>query len=78
MSNEQIDYEDLTDMRLDDDALAELLSAGGECVFNWTTKDGHPVGVVVAFVYHDGKFFTPAPNAASGSRRCASGHSRAS
>jgi len=55
---EQIDYEDLTDMRLDDAALAELLDAGGECVFNWTTKDGHPVGVVVAFVYHDGKFFT--------------------
>ncbi len=56
--DEQIDYEDLTDMRLDDDALADLLDAGGECVFNWTTKDGHPVGVVVAFVYHDGKFFT--------------------
>ena len=58
MSDEQIDYEDLTDMRLDDEALAQLLAAGGECVFNWTTKDGHPVGVVVAFVYHDGKFFT--------------------
>ena len=56
--DEQVDYEDLTDMRLDDDSLAELLDAGGECVFNWTTKDGHPVGVVVAFVYHDGKFFT--------------------
>ena len=59
MSNdEQIDYEDLTGMRLDDGALDDLLAAGGECVFNWTTKDGHPVGVVVAFVYHDGKFFT--------------------
>ncbi len=58
MSEEEIDYEDLTTMRLDDDALAELLAAGGECVFNWTTKDGHPVGVVVAFVYKDGKFFT--------------------
>jgi hypothetical protein len=57
-SDEQIDYEDLTGMRLDDDALDELLAGGGECVFNWTTKDGHPVGVVVAFIFHDGKFFT--------------------
>ncbi len=58
MSEEEIDYEDLTEMRLDDDTLAELLAAGGECVFNWTTREGYPVGVVVAFVYRDGKFFT--------------------
>ena len=56
--DQQIDYEDLTDMRLDDAALAELLDAGGECIFNWTTKDGHPVGVASRSVYHDGKFFT--------------------
>jgi len=54
----EVDYEDLTTMRLDDDALQELLEAGGECVFNWTTRDGYPVGVVVAFLYRDGKFFT--------------------
>jgi hypothetical protein len=58
MSAEPVDYEDLTSMRLDDDALGSLLAAGGECVFNWTTQDGYPVGVVVAFVYHEGKFFT--------------------
>lgn len=59
MSDEdQVDYEDLTTMRLDDGALNDLLAAGGECVFNWTTRDGYPVGVVVAFVYRDGKFFT--------------------
>lgn len=59
MSGEQdVDYEDLTTMRLDDDALAEMLAAGGECIFNWTTREGHPVGVVVAFIYHEGKFFT--------------------
>ncbi|NNE73295.1 MAG: hypothetical protein HKN26_06505 [Acidimicrobiales bacterium] len=55
---EEVDYEDLTSMRLDDDALDALLAAGGECVFNWTTTDGYPVGVVVAFVFRDGKFFT--------------------
>lgn len=54
----EVDYEDLTTMRLDDDALQKLIEAGGECVFNWTTRDGYPVGVVVAFLYRDGKFFT--------------------
>lgn len=58
MTDEQIDYEDLTEMRLDDEALQTLLARGGECIFNWTTKDGFPVGVVVAYVYKDGKFFT--------------------
>jgi hypothetical protein len=56
--DDQIDYEDLTTMQLDDESLAAMLAAGGECIFNWTTREGHPVGVVVAFVYRDGKFFT--------------------
>lgn len=54
----EVDYEDLTTMRLDDDALNALLEAGGECIFNWTTREGYPVGVVVAFLYKDGKFWT--------------------
>lgn len=57
-ADEQIDYEDLTEMRLDQEALDDLLAAGGECVFNWTTQDGYPVGVVVAFIYHEGRFWT--------------------
>ena len=58
MSDDQIDYEDLTSMRLDDEALNALVGPGGECIFNWTTVDGYPVGVVVAYVYRDGKFWT--------------------
>jgi hypothetical protein len=58
MSNDDVDYEDLTGMQLDQDQLDELVAGVGECVFNWTTRDGYPVGVVVAFVYRDGKFFT--------------------
>lgn len=58
MSADEVDYEDLTGMQLDQDQLDELVAEVGECIFNWTTKDGHPVGVVVAFVYRDGKFFT--------------------
>jgi hypothetical protein len=58
MAADQVDYEDLTSMRLDQEALDELLHGRGECIFNWTTKEGYPVGVVVAFIYHEGKFFT--------------------
>jgi len=58
MSDEEVDYEDLTGMQLDDDELDALVSAGGECVFNWTTREGYPVGVVVAYLYRDGTFFT--------------------
>lgn len=58
MAEEHVDYEDLTGMQLTDAELDELVSVGGECVFNWTNKDGYPVGVVVAYVWADGKFWT--------------------
>lgn len=53
-----MDYEDLTGMQLSAEELAELIGGGGECIFNWTTKEGYPVGVVVAYIYRDGKFWT--------------------
>jgi hypothetical protein len=58
MAEETVDYEDLTSMQLDDEALRQLVEPGGECVFNWTNRDGYPVGVVVAYVWRDGKFWT--------------------
>ena len=58
MNSDQIDYEDLTSMRLDDESLRKLVEPGGECIFNWTTTDGYPVGVVVAYVFRHGKFWT--------------------
>ena len=58
MTDKQVDYEDLTGMQLSDDELSELVDGGGECIFNWTTRDGYPVGVVVAYVYRHGKFWT--------------------
>ncbi len=33
----------------------ELLSKARECTFNWSTKDGWPVGVIHAFVWRDGR-----------------------
>ena len=58
MSDTGIDYEDLTAMKLDAGEVDALITPGGECVFSWTTSDGFPVGVIVAYVYRDGKFWT--------------------
>ena len=58
VTNEPVDYEDLTGMQLEPAEVDEFVSAGGECIFNWTTVDGYPVGVVVAYVYRHGKFWT--------------------
>lgn len=55
---ETTDYEDLTGMQLNDEELAALVGTGGECVFSWTNREGYPVGVVVAYLYRDGTFFT--------------------
>ena len=36
------------------DQREDLLTKARECVFNWSTKDGWPVGVVHAFVWRNG------------------------
>lgn len=56
--SDDAEYEDLTGMQLDAEQLQTLVAPGGECVFNWTTSDGYPVGVVVAYIHRDGHFFT--------------------
>jgi len=52
------DYEDFTAMALDPGELDALVAGAGECVFNWTTSQGFPVGVVMAYVYRHGRFWT--------------------
>jgi general stress protein 26 len=47
------DYEDLTEYFLDDDELQEVVRTARECVINWSTKDGWPVGVVNSYVPAD-------------------------
>lgn len=56
--DQPFDYEDLTGMQLEPDEVEALIGPGGECVFSWTTRDGYPVGVVVAYVWRHGKFWT--------------------
>ena len=55
------DIEDVRSMALDPDQVRELVGDGGTCVLIWSTADGHPVGVLVAYVYEDGVFWTTTP-----------------
>jgi general stress protein 26 len=50
-------YEDVSTFALDDDRERALLDAQTECTFMWTTSTGDPVGVIMNFVFHDGRFW---------------------
>ena len=56
-SAEGIDGLDFASMALDADQLAELIGERGECVLSWTTRQGHPVGVVIAYLHRDAHFW---------------------
>lgn len=51
-------YQNVSAMALDATALADLIGVGGECVYTWVTRTGDPMGVVLAYLYRDGKFWT--------------------
>ena len=53
-------YEDVTVYGLDDDVEAEMLDAQNECTFIWSNKEGWPVGVIMSYVFRDGKFWLTA------------------
>ena len=53
-------YEDVTQYGLGDEAEAELLAAQAECTFIWSNRAGHPVGVIMNFVFRDGRFWLTA------------------
>jgi hypothetical protein len=54
------DYEDVTKYGLDDSAETELLTAQAECTFIWSNSEGHPVGVVMNYVFAEGRFWLTA------------------
>ena len=60
MSAHPENYEDVTVYGLDDDVEHELLLAQNECTFIWSNKEGWPVGVIMSYVFHDGKFWLTA------------------
>ena len=60
MSEHPENYEDVTVYGLDDDVEAEMLHAQNECTFIWSNREGWPVGVIMSYVYRNGKFWLTA------------------
>lgn len=53
-------YEDLTPFQLSEEKCDELLRTQVECTFCWGTKDGAPMGVIMGYVWRDGRLWTTA------------------
>ena len=54
------DYEQVSIYPLDDDDREALLKTHAECSFVWSTRDGHPLGVIMSYLWHDGRFWLTA------------------
>jgi hypothetical protein len=50
-------YEDVSTFALDDVREQALHAAQTECTFMWTTASGDPVGVIMNYVLHEGRFW---------------------
>ena len=57
---QQSGYEDLSAYRLSAAGEAELLARQTECAFIWSNSAGHPVGVIMNYVFRDGRFWLTA------------------
>ena len=53
-------YEDLAAYDLDADVEEELLDAHNECTFIWSNREGWPVGVIMSYVWAEGRFWLTA------------------
>ena len=54
------DYEKVSIYYLDAKTQEELLSSARECVFNWATKDGWPMGVIMSCLWREGRMWLTA------------------
>ena len=54
------DYEKVSIYFLDPEVQEELLSTQRECVFNWSTRDGWPLGVIMSCLWKDGRLWLTA------------------
>jgi hypothetical protein len=52
--------EDLGSYDLDTEVESELLLAHNECTFIWSNKEGWPVGVIMSYLWRDGRFWLTA------------------
>ncbi len=53
-------FEDMSDFTLSDDQEATLLAKQTECTFMWTNAQHEPVGVIMNYVWRQGKFWLTA------------------
>jgi len=53
-------YEEVSNLTLSEQDRDKLLEAQNECVFIWRTSEGQPVGVVMSYVWRDGKIWLTA------------------
>ncbi|MDE3204536.1 MAG: pyridoxamine 5'-phosphate oxidase family protein [Acidobacteriota bacterium] len=53
-------YEDVSVYTLDDSTEQELLDAQNELTFIWSNREGWPVGVIMSYVFRDGRFWCTA------------------
>ena len=53
-------YEDVSVYALDDDVREHILNTQNECSFVWSTRDHSPMGVIMSYVWRDGKFWLTA------------------
>ena len=53
-------YERVSIYRLNPGDQEKLLKAQTECVFNWSNVDGHPIGVIMSYVWHEGRVWLTA------------------
>jgi nitroimidazol reductase NimA-like FMN-containing flavoprotein (pyridoxamine 5'-phosphate oxidase superfamily) len=51
------DHEIVSIYPFSDEEVDQLMNNSSECVLMWSTKDGWPVGVIHAYVWHDGKIW---------------------
>jgi nitroimidazol reductase NimA-like FMN-containing flavoprotein (pyridoxamine 5'-phosphate oxidase superfamily) len=54
------DYEDVTKYGLNQTNEAELLAKQIECTFIWSNSQGHPLGVIMNYVFRDGRIWLTA------------------
>ena len=54
------DHEIVSIYPFTDEEVDQLATHAQECVLMWSTKDGWPVGVIMSYVYRDGKFWLTA------------------
>jgi hypothetical protein len=60
MSELPENYEKVSIYPVDPEVREQLLSTQIECVFNWATKDGWPMGVIMSCFWHDGRMWLTA------------------